>query len=149
MKYLPVAAVVLCLTACAKPKPPGKPVDLSEVCTDAYKPELVRGDFKGQRVAVTGHFHMSPLFSMVSTTIMVRLSAAPTEKKEFISVSLPYNRGRNSMLRLPKKYKMSDVQVKLEDGSTVGVGARIRVHGDRLGTDRKSCYIRVDRIEKG
>lgn len=144
-----ILTILLALAACKKPGPPGKPVALSEVCGPKYAPELIKGDYKGQRVAVTGHFHMSPMFSMVSTTIMVRLSKDPAERKSFVSVSLRYNRGKNSLLKLPKKYKTADVQVKTNDGETVGVGAKITVHGERLGTDEKSCYIRVDRIERG
>ncbi|MCB1148314.1 MAG: hypothetical protein KDK38_16045 [Leptospiraceae bacterium] len=133
---------------CKKPGPPGKPVTITEACSPENYAEIIKGDTVGPRLAISGYLGLSTMFSMVSTTIMVDLFEKPGRQGKSMKVSLRYDRGKNSMNKLPKKYRFEDLIVETNEGEELGINDKVTVHGEQIATDSKSCIVMVDRIEK-
>ena len=54
--------------------------------------------------------------------------------------------GKNQMPELPDSYSDSDVQIKTDDGSMIGVGQRARISGKMLIAEGV-CLMTVDKVE--
>ncbi|MCB1201447.1 MAG: hypothetical protein KDK41_12440 [Leptospiraceae bacterium] len=143
-----IASLTLAGLNCKKPGPPGKSVTITEACSPENYAEIIKGDTVGPRLAISGYLGLSTMFSMVSTTIMVDLFEKPGRQGKSMKVSLRYNKGKNSMNKLPKKYKYEDLIVETLDGEELGINDKVTVHGEQIATDSTSCIVIVDRIEK-
>ncbi len=134
--------------SCTKEPPkPGTPVTFDTVCSKKYDPEMVKGLQEGPRVALEGYMGLSGMFMLQSSTLMITLFSEPGRKGKTAHLSLKVGSDENEIEKLGKKYKLNDMKVHTKDDKIVGPGDRVRVHGMRLGSD-KSCYIKVDLVEK-
>ncbi len=151
------------LPAC-KQKPPPEPAALvtcEQLCSDAkydsYNDPKTALTVQ-KRVTVEGYLDL-PHGTVVLCgygTCPVSLVRSRGAKDEDFSVSLKTGSDPTQMKELPQKYSQQDLVVHTTDGRTVGVGAKVRVTGRRLGTtndgscklEHKSCQItEVDRID--
>ncbi|MEZ4226397.1 MAG: hypothetical protein R3B13_35960 [Polyangiaceae bacterium] len=142
--FVPVLSTLL-LVACKGPEP-GETATLGDVCTAKFDPAA---DGTLKRVTVEGFLAIPEgMFLMCSDTCGLELRASPGDKKG-LRINLRIGGGKNRMEKLPKKYSDSDLKVNTSDGNTVGVGAKIRVTGGRLGSEAdNTCQIyNVDLIQ--
>ncbi|MBK7579251.1 MAG: hypothetical protein IPI67_03510 [Myxococcales bacterium] len=140
-----VCLAATCVVACKSPEP-GEPAAFAEVCGPKFDP-APNGDLK--RVSVEGYLGIpGGLFVMCSDTCGMVLRANPTDK-EGLRVNLRVGGSKNQMEKLPKDFSEKDLSVTTAEGKTVGVGAKVRVTGGRLGgLEHKDCQLyKVDLIQ--
>jgi hypothetical protein len=144
--------IVGCGASACKGKDPGpaEPVTFASFCDAKYDPVMEKGDNILKRVSIEGHIDMPRgLFTLCSDTCNVKLLEKPGATANAISASVKVGTDENQMEALPKEYSEKDFKVHTNDGKVVGVGARVRLSGGRLGSAAdKTCQLYgVDKIE--
>ena len=108
---------------------------------------MEKGLYVGPRVSLEGYMAFSSMFMLQSSTLMITLYSKPGRKGETVSISLKVGSNENEIERLGKKYRQRDLKVHTKDDTIAGPNDKVRIHGQRLGSDN-SCYIKVDLVEK-
>jgi len=142
------------LVACKhQPPPPAEAVAPEQLCTD---PKYDSHDDPAtakeamHRVAVEGTLDISRatvvLCSQWSCDIDLRYGAGSAARSLGLHVKLGDD--ANEMKALPDGFSEKDLVVHAGDGRTLGVGAKVRVTGYRIGTSKGACGLTdVDGIE--
>lgn len=149
MRIIVLAALGLAFVGCkSEPPKPGEPVTFETVCSAKYDSKEEKGLSVTQRVTLEGYLG-APKMMLCSDTCSLRLYPTPDRKDGDLSISLKVGSDPNQLEELPKEFSEQDIKVHTNDGKVVGVGAKIRVTGGRLGTQAdKTCQlVGVDLIE--
>lgn len=147
------AGIVLLLIAvhavACKPQARGQKVTFAEACNGNYFSQRVKGDYVGPRIAFPGYISLSGM-GLQSDTLMVELYETPAKKGKPIRVSLYTHGGKNSINKLPSRYKPSDLKINVETGEVLTSEDRVIVHGEHIGGPGEPlCLFKVFVIEKG
>lgn len=140
--------LIAACVGCSSPEP-GEFVPLTELCDVKHDPKIQGGSEHLKRVTIEGYLDLPPgFFLMCSDTCGMVIKATP-DAKDGVRINLRVGGGKNRMAKLPKKYTPADLKVTTNSGKEVGVGAKLRVTGGRLGTGGgNDCPIyNVDLIE--
>ncbi len=149
MKIFVLAAVALSFVGCkSEPPKPGEPVTFETLCTAKYDATMEKGLEVTKRVTLEGYLG-APRMLVCSSTCNLYLYPTPDRKGDGIAISLTLGDDPNQLEELPDEYTEQDFKLHTNDGKVVGIGAKIRVTGGRLGTDgKKTCQLTgVDLIE--
>ncbi|NUP08718.1 MAG: hypothetical protein HOW73_21935 [Polyangiaceae bacterium] len=146
---------VMSTVGCSDPPKPVEAVTFETVCDAKYDPTMEKGLSVTKLVSLEGYLDIPRgLFTMCSDTCSVKL--LPDEKAikdkaqdKGISISLKIGKDEAQMEALPEKYEEDDLKIKATGGKKVGVGSKVRVTGERLGSaSDKTCQIvNVGKIE--
>lgn len=148
MRYVVLFAAGLALIGCKTEPKPGEAVTFETVCDPRFDPTMDQGLSVTKRVTLEGYLG-APKMMMCSDTCSMNLYPTPAREGSMLSISLKVGDDENQMEELPKSFSETDVKVRTKDGKVLGVGAKIRVTGGRLGSKQdKSCQIiEIDLIE--
>lgn len=142
--------LVLALTACAPPQP-GTPASFDDFCSAKFDPPTRAGE-SGEltRVSIEGYLAKPGLFSVCSDTCSFPVAENPDGSGRTISYSVRFGDEKNRLAPLTEHYKPEDFKLRTQNDEQVGFGAKVRLHGGRLGmAERKDCQLYgVDLIEK-
>jgi hypothetical protein len=150
MRRFAAHLVLVLAAACSKEKPQsGEPVTFQTFCDARYDPTMVKGESVMQRVTIEGYLRPQKMFTLCSNTCSLDLYSEPGGKGERITVSLLVGDDENQMAELPKEYSDKDIKIKTNGGRVVGVDAKVRLTGGRLGSAREhGCQLyHTDLIE--
>jgi hypothetical protein len=151
LKLLLVSLSLLGTTAACKKDPgPAESVTFATVCDAKYDPTMEQGLDKTKRVAIEGYLDIPRgLFTMCSDTCNLQLLEKPGVQDKSFRINLKVGDSENQMEKLPEKYSEKDLKVHTHDDKVVGVGARVRVTGGRLGkaADKTCQLVDVDKVE--
>lgn len=149
-RILAACSLLFFCGSCKKDPGPAENVTHATVCDPKYDPVMEKGDDVMKRVAIEGYLDIPRgLFTMCSDTCNVQLLEKAGAQDKSFRVSLKVGSDENQMEKLPKEYTEKDLKVHTHDDKVVGVGARVRVTGGRLGSSSdKTCQlVNVDKIE--
>jgi hypothetical protein len=149
VRIIVLTVIALASIGCkSEPPKPGEPVTFATVCTSKYDSKEEKGLSVTQRVTLEGYLG-APKMMFCSDTCSLRLYPTAERKDGDLSISLKVGTDPNQLEELPKEFSEQDIKVRTSDGKVVGVGAKIRVTGGRLGTQAdKTCQlVSVDLIE--
>lgn len=144
-----IALLAVLATVACKPQARGQKVTFSEACNGNYFSQRVKGEYIGPRIAFPGYISLSGM-GLQSDTLMVELYETPAKKGKPIRVSLYTHGGKNSINKLPSRYKPSDLKINVETGEVLTSEDKVIVHGEHIGGPGEPlCLFKVFVIEKG
>jgi hypothetical protein len=148
---IPVSLVLACKH---EPPPPAELVAADVLCSDPkYDSHMDSKTALEVTVRVTVEGYLDIPRGMVTLcsrqSCPAALLPAPGAVAKKLSISLTNGDDPAQMKTLPDHYTESDLVVHTTDGRVVGVGAKVRVTGKRLGDVKSgSCQlIDVDRVD--
>lgn len=146
--------VLPCILACKhEPPPPAELVAVDALCTDPkYDSHM---DQKTAlevmpRVTVEGMLDIPRgIVTLCSQrSCQATLLPLPGSAAKPLMISLDIGDDPGQMNALPDHYAEKDLAIHATGGKILGVGAKVRVTGKRLGTTTTSCSItNVDRVD--
>lgn len=125
---------------------------LEKACTDAFGPFYdERKHSRFHHVAFSGYL-ATPKSAMISNTMFIEVYEKPNRTGEKLLASFSVGSRDNYVARLKDNYKESDLKVKSDTGEILGNGSKVVIQGDVSPgvvpgkMDKKSCYIRVNKV---
>lgn len=135
-----------------KEQQPLEHTTLEKVCTEAFQPFYDERKYQHfHHVDFVGYLAL-PKSVMISNTMFLDVYSKPNREGEKISASFHVGSRDNYVARLERGYKETDLQVKSDTGAILGHNAKVTIEGDvSPGAtpgkfDKKSCYVRVDKV---
>lgn len=144
--------LAIALAACHhEPAKPGEVVTFQTVCTAKYAE--IDGAADGpvyKRVTLEGYIGAPSMMVCSDDSCSVDLYPTAAAQGKSVGAYLKVGNGANEMSKLPEKFEPSDVKLHTIDGKVLGVGAKVRVTGERMGSagDPTVCAINdIDLVE--
>jgi hypothetical protein len=137
-------AVLVCvaiLVACKSEPKPGPLVTFETAC-DGLNENLT----EKRRATIDGYLG-APKMMLCSDSCSLNLYPTSKLEGDFMGVSFKVGDGANELSKLTNKFSPTDIKVHTNDGKTVGVGAKIRVSGDALGSKKSCSIVGIDLVE--
>jgi hypothetical protein len=152
MRSIGLVLLLGAMVVACKPPELGELVTVEQLCSDPkYDSHEEKGLAVKKRVTVEGYLDIPRGMVVLCGygSCPASLLPTPDARDKAFSISLKVGRFAAQMKDLPDKFQEKDLVVHTTDGLAVGVGAKVRVTGSRLGTVKdKSCQlVDVDRVD--
>lgn len=134
----------------SKPLPPAEAIAFADRCDPRFDEQIVKGASVFKRVTLEGTLDIPRgMFVVCRDTCEVSLHGQPDRSDPPFTMFVTVGEGENQASEYPETYSDADLKVHAVGGKTLGVGARVRVTGSRLGSkeDGVCALTHIEKIE--
>jgi len=123
-------------------------VTFQTVCTAKYAE--IDGAADGpvyKRVTLEGYIGAPSMMVCSSESCSVDLFPTAAAEGKGVGAYFKVGNGANEMSKLPDKFAPSDVKLHTNDGKVLGVGMKVRVTGQRMGSAGDPTVCAIDDVD--
>lgn len=157
MRTIIASFSLLCIVVCAgcykRHLEPLEPTVIEKVCTEPFGPFYDERKYSRYHYVSFEGYIAIPKSVMISNTMFVDIYQKPNREGIKLSASFTVGTRKNQVERLKSNYKESDLKIESNSGVALGNGSKVKIEGEVSpgavpGNWIKSCYVRVEKIEK-